>query len=88
MSGGRSQKFRRRTDMETELRKRLEIEFTSAEITVDMDGNRAAIRIIADVFEGLAPVKRQQKVYRCMRLQLKRSPRTVFSQSFSREFSG
>ena len=66
MSVGWSHKFRRRTDMETELRKRLEIEFTSAEITVDMDGNRAAIRIIADVFEGRAPVKRQQKVYSCI----------------------
>ena len=66
MSGGRSHKFRRRTEMETELRKRLEIEFPSAEITVDMDGNRAAIRIVADVFEGRAPVKRQQKVYRCI----------------------
>ena len=66
MSVGWSHKFRRRTDMETELRKRLEIEFASAEITVDMDGNRAAIRIVADVFEGLAPVKRQQKVYSCI----------------------
>ena len=66
MSGGRSHKFRRITEMETELRKRLEIEFPSAEITVDMDGNRAAIRIIADVFEGLAPVRRQQKGYRCI----------------------
>ena len=66
MSGGRAHKFRRRTEMETELRERLEIEFPSAEITVDMDGNRAAIRIIADVFEGLTPVKRQQKVYRCI----------------------
>ena len=66
MSVGWSHKFRRRTDMETELRKRLEIEFTSAEITVELDGNRAAIRIVADVFEGLAPVKRQQKVYSCI----------------------
>ena len=52
--------------MQTDLRKRLETEFPCAEITINVDGNRASIRIVAEVFEGLTRVKRQQKVYRCI----------------------
>ena len=52
--------------METELRKRLKTEFVGAEIAVNVDGNRVAIQIVADVFEGLSRVKRQQKVYGCI----------------------
>ena len=53
--------------MESDVRNRLEAEFTCAEeITVDVDGNRVSIRVIADVFEGLSRVERQKKVYRCI----------------------
>jgi acid stress-induced BolA-like protein IbaG/YrbA len=52
--------------MENELRKRLKTEFVGAEITVNLDGNRAAIQIVAGVFEGLSRLQRQQRVYGCI----------------------
>ena len=39
--------------METELRKRLKTEFVGAEITLNVDGNRVAIQIVADIFDCL-----------------------------------
>lgn len=37
--------------------------FPSAEVHVDMEGGHCTVTVIADEFEGMRPVARQQKVY-------------------------
>ena len=39
-------------------------ELSAESVDVTIDGDRAAISVIAEVFEGLSRVKRQQMVYR------------------------
>ena len=46
------------------LKARLISELSAESVEVSLDGDRAAIIVFADVFEGLSRVKRQQMVYR------------------------
>ena len=46
------------------LKERLSSELSAESVEVSLDGDRAAIVVVADVFEGLSRVKRQQMVYR------------------------
>ena len=46
------------------LKARLSSELSAESVEVSLDGVRAAIVVVADVFEGLSRVKRQQMVYR------------------------
>lgn len=46
-------------DIEARLRDAL----GDAEVTVEGDGNRFAVDVVADAFDGLSRVKRQQVVY-------------------------
>jgi acid stress-induced BolA-like protein IbaG/YrbA len=41
----------------------LEAEFQGATIQVELDGSHCHITVISDIFEGLRPVARQQRVY-------------------------
>lgn len=41
----------------------LEEAFPGATIDVQLDGGHCQVTVISDVFEGLRPVARQQKVY-------------------------
>ena len=41
----------------------LEAEFQGATIHVELDGSHCHITVISDIFEGLRPVARQQRVY-------------------------
>ena len=46
------------------LKARLASELSAESVDVSLDGDRATIVVVADVFEGLSRVKRQQMVYR------------------------
>ena len=46
------------------LKARLISELSAESVEVSLDGDRATIIVVADVFEGLSRVKRQQMVYR------------------------
>ena len=51
--------------MEAEaLKARLKSDLSAESVDVSLDGDRAAINVVAAVFEGLSRVKRQQMVYR------------------------
>ena len=51
--------------MEAEaLKARLKSDLSAESVDVSLDGDRAAISVVAPVFEGLSRVKRQQMVYR------------------------
>ena len=52
--------------MESNIRERLEREFEHAKIELHVEGNRASIRVISEVFDGVPRVKRQQRVYGCL----------------------
>jgi len=49
-----------------EVRSRLQSAFVGAEVSLEGDGNRLRIEIVAPEFEGLSRVKRQQAVYACI----------------------
>ena len=48
------------------LKERITSELSAESVDVTIDGDRAAISVIAEVFEGLLRVKRQQMVYRSL----------------------
>lgn len=48
------------------LKERITSELSAESVDVMIDGDRAAISVIAEVFEGLSRVKRQQMVYRSL----------------------
>ena len=48
------------------LKERITSELSAESVDVTIDGDRAAISVIAEVFEGLSRVKRQQMVYRSL----------------------
>ena len=48
------------------LKERITSELSAESVDVAIDGDRAAISVIAEVFEGLSRVKRQQMVYRSL----------------------
>ena len=49
------------------LKERITSELSAESVDVTIDGDRAAISVIAEVFEGLSRVKRQQMVYRSLK---------------------
>lgn len=49
-----------------DVKKYLASTFSESEITVEGEGNKFNVQIVSDVFEGLMPVKRQQRVYACI----------------------
>ena len=50
--------------LQSELRQRLAAAMPDAELDVQMEGDNSCIlRIVSDEFEGLAQVRRQQRVY-------------------------
>ena len=48
---------------EAMIKEALEGEFPSATIDVQLDGSHCQVTVVSDVFEGLRPVARQQRVY-------------------------
>ena len=50
-----------------EVEARLAAAFAHAEVAVSADGNRYALRVVSDAFNGLSRVKRQQAVYAAIR---------------------
>ena len=52
--------------MESIIRERLESEFVNAQVELQINGNRAVIKVISEVFEGSSRVQRQQRVYGCL----------------------
>ena len=48
---------------EAMIKEALEGEFSGATIDVQLDGSHCQVTVISDVFEGLRPVARQQRVY-------------------------
>lgn len=45
-------------------------ELTGCDITVESDGSHFNILVVGDLFEGLRPVQRQQKVYAVLQAQI------------------
>lgn len=43
---------------------------TGCDVTVESDGSHFNILVVGDVFEGLRPVQRQQKVYAVLQSQI------------------
>ena len=48
---------------EAMIKEALEGEFPGATIDVLLDGSHCQVTVISDVFEGMRPVTRQQRVY-------------------------
>ena len=48
---------------ESMIKEALKSEFPGASIDVQLDGSHCQVTVISDVFEGLRPVARQQRVY-------------------------
>ena len=49
--------------MTEDLQQRIESAISDADVVVAGEGNRFEIRVVAEAFEGLSRVKRQQAVY-------------------------
>jgi len=45
-------------------------ELAGCDVTVESDGSHFNILVVGDVFEGLRPVQRQQKVYAVLQAQI------------------
>jgi acid stress-induced BolA-like protein IbaG/YrbA len=52
--------------MEDEIAKRVAAAFPAAQVKISLDGNRALIEVISDVFIDMSRVARQQSVYACI----------------------
>ena len=52
--------------VESLIRANLQVEM----LEVEMAGNHCSIMVVSDEFEGLGPVKRQQKIYQCLTAQI------------------
>ena len=52
--------------MQEEIHQLIAAEFDSAEINVQVDGNRALIEITSERFADMSRLKRQQAVYACI----------------------
>ena len=48
---------------EAMIKEALEAECPGATIDVQLDGSHCQVTVVSDVFEGLRPVARQQRVY-------------------------
>ncbi len=49
--------------MQTEILEKVAQDFPEAEVSVEIDGNRAQITVVSDVFAEMSRVKKQQAVY-------------------------
>ena len=52
--------------MQSELIQRISAQFPEGQVIVEVDGNRADIRVTSEVFRGMSRVKQQQAVYACI----------------------
>lgn len=53
-------------EIATSIRQRLSHAGVEPEVDVVVDGNRASITVIGDVFQGMNRVQKQQAVYACI----------------------
>lgn len=53
-----------------DVRELLAAEFADCDVTVDGDGRHFDVLVVGDIFEGLRPVQRQQKVYAVLQAQI------------------
>ena len=49
--------------MQEEILGKVQARFPDAQINVELDGNRAQITVVSDVFADMSRVKKQQAVY-------------------------
>ncbi len=52
--------------MQDEIKQRIEAAIDGAQVIVNVDGNRATIEVVANLFAGMSRVKKQQQVYACI----------------------
>lgn len=52
--------------MESKIENLIKEHLQSDVLEVQMSGNHCSITVVSGEFEGLMPVKRQQKVYQCL----------------------
>ena len=52
--------------MQDEIKQRIEAAIAGAQVTVNVDGNRATIAVVASLFADMSRVKKQQQVYACI----------------------
>lgn len=53
--------------LQEEIQQYLENEFTDGDIDIQLDGNRIYIQVVSQAFEGMSRVKRQQRIYGCLK---------------------
>ncbi len=53
-------------DMQDDVKERVAQAIPDAQVSVEVDGNRAAIHVVSAHFEGMSRVKKQQAVYACI----------------------
>ena len=53
-------------DMQDDVKNRVAQAIPDAQVSVEVDGNRAAIHVVSAHFEGMSRVKKQQAVYACI----------------------
>ena len=59
--------FQKEQTLQEEIQQYLENEFTDGEINIQLDGNRIYIQVVSQAFEGMSRVKRQQRIYGCLK---------------------
>lgn len=57
----------REEPLQEEIQQYLENEFTDGDIDIQLDGNRIYIQVVSQAFEGMSRVKRQQRIYGCLK---------------------
>ncbi|MCY3859741.1 MAG: BolA/IbaG family iron-sulfur metabolism protein [Gammaproteobacteria bacterium] len=55
------------TLLEDTIRTNLEQEFPDASIELAVDGNRCLIRLVSAEFDGVMRVRREQRIYGCLK---------------------
>ena len=53
-----------------DVRELLAAELADCDVTVEGDGRHFDVLVVGDIFEGLRPVQRQQKVYEVLQAQI------------------
>lgn len=52
--------------MQDEVRNRVAQAIPDAQVSVEVEGNRASIHVVSDHFSGMSRVQKQQAVYACI----------------------
>ncbi len=52
--------------MQEEISQLIREQIAAEHLDVEMAGNHCTVTIVSDEFEGLSPVKKQQRVYQCL----------------------